>query len=207
MRVAVVVASLLAAVSAKNIIITVGGNTTTNGSLVFQPQEVHAELGDAVIFNFTLGNHTATESSFAQPCTPINESITPMNGFDSNFRLAGNGSNPSILPVPILIQNVNTTFWFYDVNTCGEGGVGVINANDSSTETLAGFVRNAIRLNGTNATSSSAAPSSTGGSVSGSSTSSSSSSANPSTTSSAAQRGVVLGGLGVLPMVLAALVL
>ncbi|EMD32920.1 hypothetical protein CERSUDRAFT_35825, partial [Gelatoporia subvermispora B] len=170
-------AAAAAVVSAKNIIITVGGNTTTNGSLVFQPQEVHAVLGDTVIFNFTLGNHTATESSFAQPCIPVNESNTPMNGFDSNFRLAGNGSSPSILSVPILPQNVNTTFWFYDVNTCGEGGVGVINANDSSTETLAGFVRNAIRLNGTNTTSSSSVSASSTASLAGAAGSSSSSSA------------------------------
>jgi hypothetical protein len=34
---------------------------------------------------------------------------------------------------------VNHTFWFYDYNTCGEGGVGVINNNESSSQTLAGF--------------------------------------------------------------------
>jgi len=35
---------------------------------------------------------------------------------------------------------VNHTFWFYDYNECGEGGVGVINNDESSNETLAGFL-------------------------------------------------------------------
>ncbi|EPT00318.1 hypothetical protein FOMPIDRAFT_1016617 [Fomitopsis schrenkii] len=51
----------------------------------------------------------------------------------------------------------NDTIWFFDWNTCALGGVGGINVNESSTQTLAGFVRNARRLNGT-ATSSSLPP-------------------------------------------------
>jgi hypothetical protein len=43
------------------------------------------------------------------------------------------------MSVPIIEENENHTFWFYDYNTCGEGGVGVINNNESSSETLAGF--------------------------------------------------------------------
>ena len=81
--------------------------------------------------------------------------------------------------VPILESNVNQTFWFFDYNTCGIGGVGAINFNTSSTETLDGFVRNAERLNGSTSTSTTAHPTSTSPSstASASQTSSSSSAA------------------------------
>jgi hypothetical protein len=88
----------------------------------------------------TNGNHTATESTFSNPCVPAHVTNVTINGFDSGFRDTQPGTVGSILPVPIIIQNENHTFWFYDYNTCGEGGVGVINNNESSVETLAGFV-------------------------------------------------------------------
>jgi hypothetical protein len=85
------------------------------------------------------GNHTATESTFDRPCIPAHETDVSINGFDSGFRNTQPGAPGSILAVPIIIQNVNHTFWFYDRNTCGQGGVGVINGNESSGQTLAGF--------------------------------------------------------------------
>ncbi|EIN06559.1 hypothetical protein PUNSTDRAFT_53989 [Punctularia strigosozonata HHB-11173 SS5] len=186
--------------SAKDIVITVGGNTTTNASLVFQPQEVHATLGDTVIFNFTQGNHTATQSTFASPCIPAHETNITINGFDSSFRDAGNGTAITILSVPILPENVNTTMWFYDAALCGKGGVGVINANDSSLETLAGFERNAVRLNGTGASSTVSSHSATA-----TSPSSSASASATQTSSSGAERALTLGGLAVVPLLLGAL--
>ncbi|KAH9944777.1 hypothetical protein B0H21DRAFT_445078 [Amylocystis lapponica] len=188
-----------AVVSAADIWVQVGANTTNNASLIFQPAEIHAGLNDTIYFNFTSGNHTATQSSFSQPCIPAIDSSPSFNGFDSGLRLASNGSNVTFLPVPLLPENYNVTMWFYDASTCGEGGVGVINPNDSSTETLAGFSRNAIRLNGT-ATSSSVAPSSTA-------PSSSSSSPSASTSPNAAGRNAVLGGLSAIPLIIAALAL
>jgi len=96
---------------------------------------------------------------------------------------------------PILPSNANTTMWFYDYNTCGAGGVGVINSNESSYETLAGFERNAIRLNGTAAHESSVSRTATATSATQSATQSA---------SSGAERRVVAG---VLPLLLAGLAL
>lgn len=140
--------------AAKTIVITVGGNST-NGT-TFDPQIVTAVLGDTVIFKCKFffrhcrrglidiivedGNHTATQSTFSDPCVPAHETNITINGFDSGFRNITPGTAGSILSVPILEQNENETFWFFDAATCGEGGVGVINDNESSTETLAGFV-------------------------------------------------------------------
>lgn len=92
-----------------------------------------------IITVVTNGNHTATQSTFDSPCIPAHETNVSINGFDSGFRYTEPGTAGTILSVPIIEQNVNQTFWFYDYNTCGEGGVGVINGNESSSQTLAGF--------------------------------------------------------------------
>ncbi|KAJ3997801.1 fasciclin-like protein [Lentinula boryana] len=172
-----------AAGSSQTIIVTVSNSSSaSNASSVFNPDQITAGLGDLVLFNFTQGNHTATQSAFFAPCEPVNFT-NGTNGFDSNFvvvppnfTLVQNGAFP-ILAVPILESNVNQTMWFYDVITCAEGGVGVINlvAGDPKTngQTLDGFRRNAVRLNGTS-TSSSSSHSSTSTSSSASSSTSSS---------------------------------
>lgn len=142
---------------AEDIVITVGGNTTDDAGAVFSPQTVTANLGDVVTFNcelileffsistlmcippVTQGNHTATEAVFFAPCIPANEADPTRNGFQSGFRNVTKGTAGEILTVPITPEIENKTLWFFDYNTCGKGGVGVINVNDSSTETLEGF--------------------------------------------------------------------
>ncbi|TBU37455.1 hypothetical protein BD309DRAFT_974046 [Dichomitus squalens] len=191
--------SAVAASSAKQIVITVGGNTTNNASTVFQPAEVTANIGDVVFFNFTQGNHSAIQSEFASPCIPAHDTNITVNGFNSGPRDAGNGTAITNLPVTVTDNN---TIWFYDANTCAEGGVGGINVNESSTETLDGFRRNAIRLNGTStSTSSSLSATRTGAGSSSTSTSS------VSSKSSGAERPVALGFAAVVPMIAAALLL
>ncbi|EIW54396.1 uncharacterized protein TRAVEDRAFT_31350 [Trametes versicolor FP-101664 SS1] len=193
--------SAVVAASAKQIVITVGANTTANASTIFSPAEVTAVIGDTVLFNFTQGNHSATQSTFASPCIPAHDTNSTINGFNSGLRPTNNGTAITNLPVTIT---TNDTIWFYDIATCALGGVGGINVNESSTETLDGFIRNAIRLNGT-ATSTSASASATAPSGTGSSTRSSST-ASATGGSNGADRAVV-GALAALPMALIALVL
>ncbi|KAH8994433.1 hypothetical protein EDB92DRAFT_1934262 [Lactarius akahatsu] len=164
---------------AETIVVTVGGNTTGDGTTTFTPQQIVAKRGDIVTFNYGL---------------------PPSTAFNSGFRNTTPGAPGSILTVPILEQNENHTFWFFDYNTCGQGGVGVINNNESSTETLAGFVRNAIRLNGTNSSDT------TSGTTTSSrtSTSATTSSSVPKS-SSAAERAFAIGAVGVVPLFIACL--
>jgi len=141
-------------VAAKQIMIVVGGNTTEDATKVFQPASVRAKAGGVVYFNFTLGNHTAIRSTFGSPCIPAHDTnISTENGCNSGFRNAGVGS--AITSLPVVIDDVNTAIWFFDYNTCAQGGVGGININDSSLQTLDGFRRNAIRLNGSDPSSTS----------------------------------------------------
>ncbi|KAL1731038.1 Le.flp1-like protein [Schizophyllum commune] len=156
----VALSGLASLAAARDIWIQVGGNTSDNASAVFQPQQVTAQLNDIVFFNFTQGNHTVTQSLFASPCIPANLANSTINGFDSGFRDAGNSTAITQLSVPITPQIENQTLWFYDYNTCGEGGVGGINVNDSDYENLEAFTRNAERLNGSDSDSDSSSSSS-----------------------------------------------
>ncbi|KAJ3505974.1 hypothetical protein NLJ89_g7131 [Agrocybe chaxingu] len=206
------VAALVASAYAKTVVITVGGNTAENPGAVFQPQSVVAEEGDVVLFNclyilpgrpshpnpypfnaVTRGNHTATQSTFASPCIPAHITNETINGFDSSFRNAGNGT--AITELPVVITDPNTTIWFFDASTCALGGVGGININQSSWETLDGFQRNALRLNGTN---SSASASHTSASRTASATATSPASTG-NTATSAANRAIAIGASAVVP--------
>ncbi|KAI0691110.1 hypothetical protein BC835DRAFT_132598 [Cytidiella melzeri] len=211
MRAASLFAALVACASvasAARVVITVGANKTANALQIFQPQAVTAAIGDVVVFNFTNGTYSAIQSDFAAPCIPINQFNNSINGFDSGARPANNGTTITTLEVPIT---TNDTIWFYDAVDCGSGGVGAINQNASSTATLAGFIRNAERLNGT-ATVSSAAPSATGSSSSSSSGGSSSSGNSSSSgggdsSDSGVGHNAIVGVLVALPLAAAALLL
>jgi len=189
--------TLLACAFAKTVVITVGGNTTSDAGAVFKPQTVKADLGDVVVFNFTQGNHTAIQADFASPCIPIHISNVTLNGFDSAFRDAGNGT--AITQLPVTITDPNATIWFFDWNTCAKGGVGGINVNESSYQTIDGFARNAVRLNGTGGGSStSKKPTSTGSS----NTPASSQTGSSARTDRNANQALVTGFAIVAPMLL-----
>ncbi|KAG8899984.1 hypothetical protein FRC00_000335 [Tulasnella sp. 408] len=56
--------------------VTVGGAA----GLVYHPNKVYAQPGDYVRFHFQFKNHTVTQSSFDDPCTPLH------GGFTSGFK-------------------------------------------------------------------------------------------------------------------------
>ena len=101
-----------------------------------RPASIHPLTPHPFTPTVTQGNHSAIQSEFATPCIPAHDTNITVNGFNSGFRDAGNGTAITNLPVTI---SDNSTIWFYDANTCAQGGVGGINVNESSTETLDGF--------------------------------------------------------------------
>jgi len=143
-------------VSAKTVTILVGTNgSTQDASLIFNPKEVTADVGDFVSFNFTNGTHSVIQSTFAAPCVSLHQTNSTLNGFNSGLRDAVNGTANTSLVIQVREVGPNHTIWFFDLWGCGQGGVGAINANDSDWENYDAFVRNAKRLNGTGGSSSS----------------------------------------------------
>ncbi|KAF8631715.1 hypothetical protein AX17_005036 [Amanita inopinata Kibby_2008] len=57
-----------------------------NGALSYTPNEVHPNIGDTLTFVFVTGNHTATTTTFTDPCPPPAGGTGP-NGFDTGFHL------------------------------------------------------------------------------------------------------------------------
>lgn len=77
-------------------VVQVGGAA----GLVFTPAEVKAAVGDMVIFEFMSMNHTATQSTFAEPCKAM------AGGMDSGFQA---NPNNTVSPPPKVAMQVMTT--------------------------------------------------------------------------------------------------
>ena len=84
--------------------VTVGAN----GNLQYNPPNLKAEVGTQVEFSFFPKNHTVTQSSFKDPCHPLD------GGFFSGF--VPTTDSPSGTTFTITV-NDEKPIWFY----CGQG--------------------------------------------------------------------------------------
>lgn len=98
--------------------VIVGGT----GVLTFQPNTVAAQPGDTVTFEFHQKNHTATQSTFASPCSPM------ANGFNSGFEPVG--TDATTFPTYTVRVNDTSAVWVYCAQSshCASGMVFAINA-------------------------------------------------------------------------------
>ncbi|PVI07940.1 hypothetical protein DM02DRAFT_637758 [Periconia macrospinosa] len=114
-------------------------------NLGFFPDQLTANVGDVVMFEFFQKNHTATQSTFDQPCKKKD------GGMDSGFM-----PNPEGKAGVTWNFTVETTdaLWFYckqqQGTHCGVGMVLSINAKFSGDKTMANFKNLALKTNGTN---------------------------------------------------------
>ncbi|KAI0843439.1 Cupredoxin [Hypoxylon sp. FL0890] len=118
--------------------VTVGGAA----GLVFTPDQITANVGDMVIFTFMSMNHTATQSTFTEPCKIME------GGMDSGFQP---NPNNTVSPPPQVAMQVMTTdpLWFYcrQKGHCGKGMTFSINPTAEKTQAM--FQAMAIQQNGT----------------------------------------------------------
>jgi len=150
----VALASLTASALGAQIDVTVGGA----GVIAYNPSSVTANVGDVVVFHFQQKNHTATQSTLANPCTHLD------GGFDSGFvPVAADATAP--FPVAQFTVKDTNPVWVYCKQTghCGQGMVFAINPGNNFDTYKANAMATA---NGT----SSATPSSTTGGATGAGT-------------------------------------
>ncbi|KZS98988.1 hypothetical protein SISNIDRAFT_447820 [Sistotremastrum niveocremeum HHB9708] len=118
-----------------------------DGVLAFSPSNITAAVGDSIVFLFHAKNHTATQSSFAQPCTPLAQSSTTGQvGFDSGFMPVA--SNATAIPQFVVTVNNTNPIWAFCAQTtptshCGQGMVFSANAVESGPNNFAAFQANA----------------------------------------------------------------
>ena len=82
--------------------IQVGQSTSgVNGALQFNPPNITAPNGTIVTFQWlsSSGNHTATQSSFASPCTPL------VDGFDSGFLVVPSDDFDGANTWSVIVEN------------------------------------------------------------------------------------------------------
>lgn len=144
-------------------VVSVGGS----GTLTYSPSNVAANPGDIISFQFMSKNHTATQSTFASPCTKIETTNPGTIGFDSGFQFIANGSAPTVWNITV---NDTTPIWVYcrqktPTSHCGAGMVFAVNSNETegSTKTFNIF-QSAAMAQGANTSAASAGNASTSGS-------------------------------------------
>lgn len=126
-----------------DIAVTVGGKVgdTDTIEVAYTPEFVTANVGDTIVFTFKQLNHTVTQSSFADPCSPL------AGGFDSGFvPVAANATE--FLTTATFTVNDTAPVWVYCRQTghCQKGMVFAINPGEGQFATFQG------RANGTIAT-------------------------------------------------------
>jgi len=122
--VAVALAAFVPAlVSAANVTIHVGRTGAT-----FDPPSVTAAIGDFINFEFDGGNHTVTQSTFADPCTQPFNATSGAAGFDSGF-MPTDANSTNVMIWALEIKSA-APLWFFCAQKghCQKGMAGAINA-------------------------------------------------------------------------------
>ncbi|KAF9446420.1 hypothetical protein P691DRAFT_733288 [Macrolepiota fuliginosa MF-IS2] len=129
---------------------------------IYSPANISAAIGDTVTFEFHPKNHTVTQSSFSNPCQPLEQS-TGTVGFKSGFQPVS--ADDTEFPTFRITINDTAPIWGYCGQTghCAAGMVFAINAVESGPNNFANFVKLA-KQTGATSTSTSLAPATTTGS-------------------------------------------
>ncbi|KAF7793255.1 hypothetical protein EIP86_004365 [Pleurotus ostreatoroseus] len=161
MRFSAVLATLLpvgAALAQQTFQIVVGNNS----ELTFSPSSIsNAATGDTIQFIFATKNHTATQSSFAAPCSEL----APPAGqqpIDSGFMPVAAGTTSNFPTYTVQLTNVTGPLWFYckqtnPANHCQAGMVFAVNPTADKSFDAFQAAAKALASTASNSTSSSAA--------------------------------------------------
>jgi plastocyanin len=141
-------AALVAPALATNITVIVGAAEDGSPALTFRPNQITAQVGDFVSFQFRGGNHTVTQSSFANPCTQQLNTVTNQPGFTSPFIPFSNTSG-TIGVYTLEVTQTSAPIWFFCARKghCNGGMVGAINAPTSGEKSFTVWAQNAKTAN------------------------------------------------------------
>ncbi|RAL63289.1 hypothetical protein DID88_004365 [Monilinia fructigena] len=104
--------------------VVVGSSNTS--LLLFTPQEITAQPGDKVEFQFSQRNHTVTQSTFESPCEPIDNAI--------NSGFVPTAANQSMVTTFTMTVNSTAPMFMYCAQGkhCQAGMVLTINASNGT---------------------------------------------------------------------------
>lgn len=113
---------------------------TFNGKVQFVPNQVNAEIGDVVEYDFLIKSHSLTQSEFLTPCTYN-------GGFDTGLNQMNPKNESGLFVIPFEVTTKKPQ-WFYCKQTspkshCNAGMVFGLNPLDKMDQ----FIQNAINQN------------------------------------------------------------
>jgi len=154
-----VLTGLLVSANAFTYTVTVGIDET-NGQqgIGFDPSAIRPAAGDTITFNFQLPayikspssvQHSATQSTFDAPCTPVS------GGFDTGIQTTGSVNTNTGLTFNLIVNDTQPLWFFSSANNdCKSGMVLAVNPPLSGDQTAAAFKQNAMSSSGPVSTSS-----------------------------------------------------
>ncbi|KAJ3512180.1 hypothetical protein NM208_g15352 [Fusarium decemcellulare] len=99
-------------------VVSVGKNGATNATgLKFWPEKITAEPGTMVQFQFWAGNHTVTQSSFDDPCIPIGNVNSSVQGIYSGYQPVEASMAKGMIPTYTIEIKDNKPLWIF----CSKG--------------------------------------------------------------------------------------
>ncbi|KAI1494437.1 hypothetical protein F5X96DRAFT_560048 [Biscogniauxia mediterranea] len=123
-------AALVGMASAQNVhVVSVG---STNGSLIFSPDNIKANPGEMIQFQFRGGNHSVVQSNFDNPCVPISESVGGnTTGMFSGYMPVAASEAMGMIPTYTIMVTDAKPMWLYcsQGKHCQNGMVMVVNEN------------------------------------------------------------------------------
>jgi len=129
-------------VSAEEHFVDVGGP----GKLLYNPEAIFAAPGDVVHFKFLQKNHTATQSSFAAPCSALMENNAPV--YDSGFHFVADTQTDGFTVVDYVVKDTKPVWMFCaQAGHCGKGMVFAINCGaDGAPNSFTNFKNSALAI-------------------------------------------------------------
>jgi len=128
-------------------VVSVGSD---NGALVFSPNSINAQAGDAVQFIFYGRNHSVAASSFDAPCVALPK---PLSGGSNSFFTGFMPTSPQGNPVYTINVASTDPVWFFcsQGDHCQAGMVGVINPPASGPQNISAYAKAAKAVGGVSA--------------------------------------------------------
>ncbi len=103
--------------------------SSANKSLAFYPDNLKADAGDMIQFQFLAGNHSVVQSNFDNPCTPIQAIVANQTGMFSGYMDVAASADTGMIPVYTVEVANDKPLWVYcsQGKHCQAGMVMVVN--------------------------------------------------------------------------------
>ncbi|SPO01001.1 uncharacterized protein DNG_03749 [Cephalotrichum gorgonifer] len=103
------------------------------GQLIFDPDNVVADIGDVIEWHYLPANHSVVQSTFDAPCLPLSDT-----SFFSGFFPIKEGQSDEVFQV---VVKDDKPIWYYCAQGthCSSGMLGAINQDFDSDKTLREF--------------------------------------------------------------------